>query len=53
MAKNTVPTTVGELLAATAEATSNIQRHRDAMAEVAAIAKAKVPQQEPAGGEEK
>lgn len=44
MAPQPIPTTIAELLATATIATSNVTRHRQAMAEVAARAALTVPQ---------
>lgn len=53
MPDNTVPTTIPELLAAATQTTSNIAKHREAMAQVAAQAKANAQAQAKQGGETK
>lgn len=53
MPQTPVPTTIGELLATVRQGTANIVKHRNAMAEVAAQAKAKAPSQPETGGERK
>ena len=50
MISTPVPTTIAQLLAATTQATANVAKHREAMAQVAAEAKARLPQLPPAEG---
>lgn len=50
MAATKVPTTVGELLASVKGNIASINKHRQAMAEVAAQAKATQPNQPETGG---
>jgi uncharacterized coiled-coil protein SlyX len=53
MISTPVPTTIAELLQTVTQSTANITKHRQAMAKVAAQAKAAQPQPQPTGGEAK
>jgi hypothetical protein len=53
VAPTVVPTTISELFQTVRQGAANIARHREAMAQVAALAKAKQPAQPQAGGETK
>jgi hypothetical protein len=48
-----VPVTIDQLLTSVGQATANIAKHRDAMAQVSAQVKANAAQQPQAGGETK